>query len=299
MRSAVLVVGFNRPHHLLDVLERIREAAPARLYIAIDGARSDLDLNAVNACHEVARGVDWAPTLLRLRDENLGCQRGVIDAVTWMLGNEPDGVVVEDDTLPSFSFFPFCDELLERFRDDLRVLAVSGESRLPPEYAPRSDSYRFTYMGPAGAWATWRDRWDAFLARRIDRSLFATFRALHSTRHSAVERRAHWAALMLANRTRAMDSWAYPFMLEGIVSERLTATPNVNLVADHGMGVAATHMSSVDERQQPSGEVSFPLMHPTSVAVDEVAESWSEEHEIGFGASSLFRNAVALARRLT
>lgn len=298
MNAAVLVIGFNRPEHLIRVLERVREADPPRVYIAIDGPRSEAERAIVDACRDVARAIRWAPTELRLRDSNLGCQEGVIDAVSWLLTKEPEGIVVEDDSVPDLSFFRFCDDLLNRYRDDRHVLAISGESRVPAHIAPSDASYRFTYMGPAGAWATWRDRWTAFASSRLDVTARHTYRGLAATRHAPFLRRAHWIALSFANRTRVMDSWAYPFMIFGITRHQLTATPNVNLVADQGIGIDARHMQGADPLQQDAGSLTFPLRPPPLIEVDERAEQWSENHEIGFGAQRLLQHGSNFVRRL-
>jgi hypothetical protein len=298
VNTAVLVIGFNRPEHLERVLERVREAQPPRVYVAIDGPRNEAEAGSVDACRDVARKIDWAPTELRLRDTNLGCQRGVIDAVSWMLSREPEGIVVEDDSVPDLSFFRFCDEMLERYRDHGRILAISGESRVPTQVAPTDASYRFTYMGPAGAWATWRDRWNAFTTNRLDMSTRQTYSGLAATHHGEFLRRTHWAALAFANRTRVMDSWAYPFMISGIANGQMTVTPNVNLVADHGIGRDARHMQDADPLRQDAGSLPFPLRHPNQVEIDGRSEHWSEENEVGFGAERLLRHGSSFVRRL-
>jgi len=298
MNAAVLVIGFNRPEHLIRVLERVREADPPRVYVAIDGPRNEAERAIVEACRDVARAIRWAPTELRLRESNLGCQEGVIDAVSWLLTKEPEGIVVEDDSVPDLSFFRFCDDLLTRYRDDRHVLAISGESRVPEHISSSDSSYRFTYMGPAGAWATWHDRWTAFAHNRRDVNPHKMYRGLAKTRHDAFLRRVHWIALSFANRTRVMDSWAYPFMIFGITNQQLTATPNVNLVADHGIGNSARHMQGADPLHQDAGSLEFPLRHPPHVDVDGWAEQWSENNEIGFGAQRLLQHGSNFVRRL-
>ena len=176
--SPVLVIGFNRPQRLVGVLDRIRESGPPRVYVAIDGPRFREESEAVSQCLDIARSIDWAPVQVRERTRNLGCRNAVIDAVTWLFEQEHEGIIVEDDSVPSASFFPFCDELLHRYRETSSVLAITGESRVPEALTQPSLSYRFSYMGPAGAWATWADRWHDFIGRRTDRSLKATFRTL-------------------------------------------------------------------------------------------------------------------------
>ncbi len=298
MNSAVLIIGFNRPERLTALINRLRDAAPPRVYLAIDGPRNNSDAPRVLAAQNTVAAIDWTDQVFtRFRTTNLGCQHGVIDAVTWFLDAEPEGIIVEDDAVPDLSFFPFCDELLERYRGNERVLAIAGESRVPRTITPTEDAYRFSYMGPAGAWATWTAQWHSFLRNRTDNSPLATFAALAHTDHSNLLRRTHWSALMLANKTRVMDSWAYPFMLYGIANHRLTATPNTNLVADHGIGEDARHMRDGDPLAQPAGSLTWPLSHPPRIAVDTASEQWSNDHEAGAAPRQLAKNALTFVRR--
>lgn len=298
MNSPVLVIGFNRPHRLEAALDSVRNSEARAVFVAIDGPRGAADVQGVDECVEVARSIDWAPAQLRIRDRNLGCQRGVVDAVSWFFDTEESGIIVEDDSVPDPSFYPFCAELLDRYAGVPEVLAIAGESRVPTYLTPSQSSYRFSYMGPAGAWATWRDRWQSFTLRRLDRDPIRLFRSLGGSDHGAILLRAHWTALALANRTRAMDSWAYPFMLEGIASRRLTATPNVNLVDDRGVGDDARHMASADALAQPHGAIGFPLQHPATMAVDLAAEKWSNRHEVASGPVQLARSGARFLQRL-
>ena len=298
MNAPVLVIGFNRPERLDVALKAVREARAPVVYIAIDGPRNADEAKLVGECRAVAESVDWAPVRTSFQERNLGCQRGVIDAVSWFFTHEDRGVIVEDDSVPDQSFFPFCDELLERYADDHRVLAIAGESRVPAAVVSPEFSYRFSHMGPAGAWATWRDRWLSFVSSRIDRRPLRLLTALGHGDYAAPWLRLHWSALSLANRTSAMDSWAYPFMLEGIVNHRLTATPNINLVDDQGVGDAASHMLDGDALAQPHGALDFPLRHPEDVALDEAAEAWSIRNEVSSGPAHLVQSGTRFLRRL-
>ena len=104
--------------------------------------------------------------------------------------------------------------------------------------------------------------------------------------------------MMTANKTKAVDSWAYPFMIHGLSSGRLTATPNVNLVNDTGVGKDARHMATVDPLAQQTFPVAFPLRHPKFVAIDRRAEAWSNEYEVGATTSGLLNNGVQFGRRV-
>src|SRR5262249_47548369 len=173
----VLFLVFNRPETTARVMEAIRAAGPERLYVAADGPR-DSKTGEAEHCAEVrqlAMNVDWPCDVRTLfRDRNLGCRRAVSSAITWFFEQEPEGIILEDDCLPSFDFFPYCAELLERYRDDERVMAICGSA-----YADVSSdyphSYYFSYYADMWGWATWRrawlhydnrmDRWPVFKAR--------------------------------------------------------------------------------------------------------------------------------------
>jgi len=133
LNTAVLFLVFNRPDTTKQVFEKIREAQPPRLYVAADGTREDRPGEA-EKCEEVrkiATSVDWDCEVYPLfRDENLGCKYAVSGAITWFFENEEMGIILEDDCLPSQSFFWFCEELLERYRWDMRVGLITGFNKL-------------------------------------------------------------------------------------------------------------------------------------------------------------------------
>src|SRR6266403_1894039 len=153
MRSPVLFLVFNRPNSTRQVFDAIRSARPSKLYIAADGPRANRPLEA-NLCDEVrdiALSVDWPCQVNTLfREDNLGCKRGVSEAITWFFDREDEGIILEDDVLPVPTFFRFCDDMLERFRSDTRVSMISGCNLISRHYA-RKQSYFFfpiqSYMG--------------------------------------------------------------------------------------------------------------------------------------------------------
>ena len=131
MHSPVLFLVFNRPETTRQVFEAIRTAKPPRLYIAADGPRLEREGERAS-CEEVrkiALEVDWecdVNTLFRV--ENLGCKRGPSEGISWFFEHEDEGIILEDDCLPDQSFFSFCEELLERYRNDTRIMAISGNN---------------------------------------------------------------------------------------------------------------------------------------------------------------------------
>lgn len=64
----------------------------------------------------------------QFRDTNLGCGKGGSSAITWFLENEEEGIIIEDDFIPHLDFFKYCDEMLERYRNDDRIQLIAGQN---------------------------------------------------------------------------------------------------------------------------------------------------------------------------
>jgi hypothetical protein len=154
----VLFLTFNRPDTTQQVFSEIRQAQPPRLYVAGDGPRPEQS-NEAEICEivrSIATNVDWDCEVKTLfRDQNLGCRLAVSQAISWFFENEPEGIILEDDCLPSQSFFWFCQELLEDFRNDKQVGAICGFYSNELDYKP-SASYFFSRYMRVWGWAGWR-----------------------------------------------------------------------------------------------------------------------------------------------
>ena len=151
----ILHLVYNRTDTTQRVFEAIRRARPARLYVAGDGPRADLpgDVEAVERVRAIVQQVDWDCELrTSFSDENQGCRIAVSGAIDWFFENEEMGIILEDDCIPDPSFFPFCETLLARHRDDARIMMISGNNfQSVPNPVPRP-------FGP-GRVDTWDTQW--------------------------------------------------------------------------------------------------------------------------------------------
>lgn len=161
LSTPVLFVVFNRPETTSRVFNSIRNARPARLYVAADGPRAMREGEA-QRCVEVRRiasAVDWPCEVRTLfRDENIGCRRSVSGAISWFFEHEPEGIILEDDCLPDASFFSYCATLLERYRIEPRVMAITGNN-FQPSMEGYSASYYYSIYNHVWGWASWRRAW--------------------------------------------------------------------------------------------------------------------------------------------
>ncbi len=165
MKKAVLFITFNRLDYVKETFEQIRLAKPPRFYIASDGPRENVEGEAekVQEIRDyILSNIDWdCEVKTRFLEKNTGgCAYGVSGAITWLFEHEDDGIILEDDCVPSQSFFTYCEEILDKYKDDKRIWHITG-------YAPVDDvnikeSYYFSKIQHCWGWASWADRWKFF-----------------------------------------------------------------------------------------------------------------------------------------
>lgn len=158
LRAPVLLIVFNRPDLVRQVLDALRTVQPSRLYVAADGPRPGHpdDPARTAAVRDLVSTVDWPCTVqTRFADENRGCKYGVTDAISWFFAHEPEGIILEDDILPSLKAFAYWDWGLDACRKQEQVFLIPGMSfRAIPQSTPRCSR-----LVPIWGWATWRRAW--------------------------------------------------------------------------------------------------------------------------------------------
>lgn len=266
METAVLFIVFSRPDTTARVFEAIRAARPARLYVAADGPRAGRAGEA-ERCAEVRRiatAIDWPCTLHTLfRDANLGCKRGVSSAIDWFFENEAEGIILEDDILPQPAFFPYCEALLDRYRDDQRVAMISGCSFIG-DPAQQAD-YVFSRYLHVWGWASWRRAWqhyDVDMAGWPGRAASARLVQVLGGRADVI---AYWTSAFDAVQRGDIDTWDYQWVYSSWMADMLAIMPNGMLIDNLGYGDGATHTAGdapVYVRTARVADIAFPLKAP-------------------------------------
>jgi hypothetical protein len=207
----ILLLVCDRPQPTRRVFERIREAQVRELYVAADGPRPG-DPEARRLCEEaraVVQHADWECEVhTLLRERNLGCRRAVSSAIEWFFENVEEGIVLEDDCLPHPTFFRFCAELLERYREDERLMGIGGNNFRRPAVAGK-ESYTLSAYNQTWGWATWGRAW-----RHYDDglSLWPVLRETDWLEGFLSDRTAarFWRAVFDRDARGEMDTWISP-----------------------------------------------------------------------------------------
>lgn len=280
--SPVLFLIFNRPEPTARVFEAIRRARPPRLYIAADGPRDRPgEAMLCERARAIAMNVDWpCEVFTRFRPANGGCKVAVSEAIDWFFAQVEQGIILEDDCLPSTSFFGFCDEMLDHYAGEPSVMSISG-SNASPAHAANAESYYFSRQFRCWGWATWRRAWAHYdremtgwpRARR-DRML-----ARWSDGDPAFVR--FWTRVFDRVSRDLVDSWANRFTFSCWQAGGLACVPFRNLVTNIGFGADATHTREPDhfKANMPAAELNWPLVHPKKIERNRAADAITQARE--------------------
>ncbi len=277
LTTPVLFLIFNRLDTTQQVFEAIQKAKPPRLYIAADGAREN-----VNGEHEkvksvreyVLTNINWSCEVQTLfREENLGCKYAVSGAIDWFFENEEMGIILEDDCLPSQSFFIFCQELLLKYKNDLRVWHIAGNNF---HFGWKRDAqYSYYFGGIYGSiwgWASWKNRWSQYSVEMKNYNELKNKQYIQNCYNSsnAVKTRIN----DFDRIKNGFDTWDFQWVYTRWINNGLTVIPNINLVKNLGFGENSTHTTATNGKRANMKyyNMEFPLNHPSFVIRDSVSE---------------------------
>jgi hypothetical protein len=283
--APVALFFFKRPEITAKVLERIREAKPAVILLVADGPRADMsgEQELCDRTRElVLTMIDWNPTILKnFSDHNLGCRKRISSGLSWVFEQVPEAIILEDDCVPDSTFFRYASELLERYRDNPSVGAISGDN-FQPQPMETPYSYYFSRFFHCYGWASWRRAWTAY---DDTMSKWPSLRdqGFLRERFPKLAHSQYWAELFDAVHQRRMDTWDYPWVFALWNSNMVTITPRWNLVTNIGIGADSTHMKDFNPSYHGLGckPMLFPLIHPDAITVNQEADLYSQIHVFG------------------
>ncbi len=279
MDTPILFLVFNRPQLTIRVFEAIRKAEPPKLFIMADGPRPGIpeDISKCLETRKILNRVDWECEVKTLFfEDNRGCGRAVVEGINWFFYNVEQGIILEDDCLPHPTFFRFCEELLDKYRDDERIAMISGDNfqfgRKRTEY-----SYYFSRYTHIWGWASWRRAWDNY---DVDMKIWPEIRDggwledLLGAKKSVW----YWKYIFENVYKGKIDTWDYQWTFSCWIQSALTVLPNVNLVSNIGFGSEAVHTTEKNKFSNMKTEpIIFPISHPPYILRDSVADNITEK----------------------
>lgn len=278
MQTPVVLILFNRPEPTARVFETIRRARPRTLFLIADGPRLDHpeDDHRCAATRAVVDQVDWECDVIRdFSDANLGCGVRVATGLDAVFAQVERAIILEDDCVADPTFFPYCAELLDRFEDDERIMAISGNNFQFGRHRT-ADSYYFSRFNHCWGWASWRRAWRHF---DFEMSTWPQVRDGHWLQDILGSRREarYWSRIFEHMYNQEINAWAARWTYACWCQNGLTILPSVNLVSNIGFGEDGTHTVDQDMAYAAlsTQPMAFPLQHPQHVIRDKRADKFT------------------------
>lgn len=277
----ILVLAFNRADHVRQAMEPIRKYQPEKIYLACDGPRTSKEgeAEAVNATRQtMLEMIDWPCEVKTLfRDENLGCAKGVNNAISWFFENEESGIICEDDVVLGDHFFTLCEELLPRYANEERIMEISARNE--SYRTDKNNTYLYAQCYHCWGWATWRRAW-----RKMDMSMSAVpwLKVSYLIKRLGIFRGTMMYKYFndgYAN-LESFNSWATRWYLSILVNDGLVICPGPNLSINIGL-LEGTHYDSQDKNRPgydlQIGKLEWPIVYNDSLMVDKKQKKYDNK----------------------
>jgi len=297
--TPVTFIVFNRPDKAAAVFEEIRRVQPRTLFIIGDGPRAHKDGESlvVDRGRGIVESIDWTCDVhTNFAAKNMGARRRVASGLDWVFSHVNETIILEDDCLPDPSFFPFCAELLERYRDDERISVISGNNHLKGTRVSE-DSYTFSGTGHTWGWATWKRVWDGFGGEHgLKDSWTKEEQRVILSRIPSLAWRMSFGRML--KNAKNLDAWDIPFSVHCQERGYLSVVPEENLVTNIGFGEGSTHTKFESlTLQSPKKSIEFPLRHPAKVEVNHYRDKVETRLFLWLRVSYPFRHPVDFVMR--
>lgn len=268
---AVLLIFFARPEQFKKTFEQVKKARPRVLLLWQDGPRQgrEDDIENIRKCREIAEDIDWECEVHKnYHEKNMGCDPSTFYSHKWAFSIVDKCIILEDDLVPSQSFFPFCKELLDKYENDERIDRICGTNLLG-EYDIPNDYFFYSY-GNSWGWASWRrvaEKWEEDYAFMDDPYAVKCMRNLQPELAPHLQ----WEKACLTHKGEGIPYWEHINGAQTLLNGRLVIYPRCNMIHNIGLSPNSTHapeeLEMLPKRvreffNNTARELEFPLKHP-------------------------------------
>lgn len=297
--TPILYIVFNRLDTVKQSFNVIKAQKPAKLFVAADGARKNR-AGEEALCKEVREwilsNIDWTCELkTNFREENAGCGKNVSSAITWFFSEVSEGIVLEDDCLANETFFAYAQNLLNKYRDNKRIMHIAGDNPLEVSLHGK-DSYYFANIMHCWGWASWADRWQSYQFDIKDIDFTLKNNAYFKNPYAKL----YWRNKFLDIQNHKIDTWDYQWLYAILKNGGLAINPCKNLITNIGLTSTGTHFygtqnESVHCRKNYCIDK---IVHPKKIAINKKFVSLIDDKNFGINRSYFFHASDFVKRRV-
>ncbi len=258
----ILIIGYNRIEYLNTLLKAVPFPLLGKAIISLDGPKNNIiDRYKVRKVQDLAMqwGREYTNITLNFNKVNLGCRLHVQNALNLFFEKNDSGAILEDDCIPSFSFFHFMSYALEKYKNTNDILTVSGSNLFSDNFQSHKNMICSKYPHSWG-WATWKNRlieYDPLLSMSTTASDKIFLKKTFSS--SATEN--FWVDKFSKIRDGSIDTWDYQLVHLSLYKASKNLVSPKNLITNIGFGIRSTHTKNVFSRfsKLEKSEIDLPI----------------------------------------
>lgn len=276
-KTPILFLIYKRPDLTKRVFESIRKIRPMKLYVSADGPKwnNNDEIEACNETRKIINEIDWdCEVKTKFNKYNTGCRLAVSGAISWFFENENEGIIIEDDCLPNISFFHFCSELLEKYRNDNTIGHIGG-TNFQKGIVRGNGSYYFSNYSHVWGWATWKRAWNLYDLNLNNLNMFIEKEMINDIAYCVSEKN-YWLDKFDSTNSGKINTWDYQWLFSLWFHKLKSITPNVNLVSNIGFDERGTHEKKSNNKFSniETKELDF-ILYPKNKNIDKQADQYT------------------------
>lgn len=269
--APIVVFAYKRADHLKKVFDALKLnalASQSDLYVYCDGPKRNDDLDKINQVRELSKKQTWCKKLEVIeRPTNFGLSKSITTGVTEIIKKYGKIIVLEDDQVVAPTFLEFCNQALEKYKDNTEVMQITGY--MYPVETKGSDDAFFICHSSCWGWATWERAWKQF--NTADDQLF--FQQVLDNKDLKkkfdMDHAYPYSQMLKQKLEGGNDSWGISWYISLFKNSGLILMPRQSLVANIGRDNSATHKGREVFKDTLSEKSNLEL--PPQIKVDENA----------------------------
>lgn len=244
----VCIFLFKRSESLPRIFDVLRKVKPSKLYLRSDQGRNETEKQEVEKVRNLVLSmIDWNCEVIKdFAKENRGVYQNIGIGAWEIFDKEEKCIFIEDDNLPNESFFSYCEQMLDYYKDDENTLLVCGTNYGGNKFEKcKTDCFRVKALLPCG-WASWSNKFKKYYPRYLEEVDSPSFKEEFFSKYKNKALANQQYKSVLFERTKYLNekrfnSWDFHLIECIMMRDLYVISPKVNLIRNIGVDTFSIH----------------------------------------------------------
>ncbi len=247
-KTPVCLFLFRRIETLPLIFDVLRNVKPAKIYLRSDEGRTTEEKAEVSKVRELALSlIDWDCEVVKdFATTNRGVYENIGLGAIEIFKYEQQCIFLEDDNLPNESFFSYCEQMLDYYKDDQQTVLICGTNYGGDKFKRcKTDCFRVKALLPCG-WASWSTKFTKYYPLLLDDVDSPNFEKVFLSKYKkkALGKQQLKSIKFERNKylkEKKFNSWDFHLIESVMMNDLFVISPKVNLIRNIGVDTLSSH----------------------------------------------------------